>query len=208
MKKREHVKTFIICILVLYFVSVSAVFGMSKLMVWCMLNTEKGQVADIYEQKAQECEVKISKGEMAVEEALVFICKPETTLVNCMPFAAVRTPYVDGETTVIAAQGEIRDDFTDKSAMEIFREYYEKDEILRMKKDFKNLDPFDDVEMGDVYITLDGREYGVFYAIAINQDYIAATNSDFLEKLICVSVAYIVVGAVLYGMLPRRKISE
>ncbi len=208
MKKREYVKTFIICILVLYFVSVSAVFGMSRLMVWCMLETEKRQVAEIYEGKAQECEDKIIKGEMTVEEAFVYISKPETTLVNCMSFAAVCTPYVDGESTVIAGQGEIRDDFADKSEMEIFSEYYEKDETLRLKKDFKNLDLFDDVQTGDVYITLGGTEYRVFYVIAINQDYIAATNSEFLEKLIYVSVAYIAVGAVLYGILPRRKKSE
>ena len=204
MKKRQHVKIFIVCILVLYFVSAGALFGMAQIRTWCVLEMEERAVREVYEDRVEKCDEKVRKGKMTVEEAFCYITEPYTTLVDylCMPVAIILSPG-DPE-TVYAAQGKTVDS-VEMGLTDALKEIYDENEVLKFKKDLEKLDMFDDVRTSEYFMSLNGDNYRVYYALIINNNYFTLRSSDFLTSLIKVSIAYIAVGAVLFYILPKKS---
>lgn len=203
MKKRQHVKILIACILVLYFVSAGALFGMAQIRTWCVLEMEKKVVTDVYVDRVEKCDEKVRKGKMTVEEAFCYITEPYTTLVDdlCMPVAIILSP---GDPEIVYAQQGKTVDSVEMGSVDAFKKSYDENQILKFKKDFEKLD-IDDVRTSEYFMSLNGKNYRLFYAVVINNDYFTLRSSDFLGYLIKVGIAYIVVGAVLFNILPKKN---
>lgn len=203
--KRKNAKLLILCLVILYAVSFHSLLAMSRYNMLWLLEDNLESWASVVESRVLECEEKIKKGEMSKEEALCYITDTDTRIYNNnMSFLLICQLDEDGNETILSAQGEIKD-YGDKTRVDVLFDYYNEDESLKFKKDVKNLEMFEDVDIYYTEISLGGEKYDCFISAVWNLNYVSLTQNTFIEHIALVTVAFAVLGAVMFFTLTKKK---
>ena len=203
MKKIKKASVLLICLLILYSATVGALFKMSEKEMITLYELARVETTDVYHSLIFDCQTKVESGEMTVDEALCCITEPHEIYINSTILAAVGKQAEDGgNDIVIAAQGEMREDFKGRTLGEIFTEYYEADETPGFKKaklEYENA--FSDFTIFE----LDGEEYAFTFHIMVNHNYVSLVNDSFLKALAIISVLYVAIALFVIFRKPKEQ---
>ena len=199
MKKIKKASALLICLLILYSATVGALFKMSEKEMITLYELARVETANLYHFRISEAQEKVEKGEFTVDDALCYITESKAIFVNNVVLAAAGPA---DEEEITAAQGEIREDFAEKTPGEIFTEYYEADDSVAVKKSDPDVD---DIFFDFFFFSLGDEEYRFVFQIIVNLNYVSLVNDSFLKEVAIISALYIAVALFVIFRKPKEQ---
>ena len=203
MKRIKKASALLICLLILYCATVGALFKMSEKEMITLYELARAESAGMYDRHIEEYQQKVESREMSVDEALCHITEPYEKYVNSIILVVAGKQVEDGgNDIVIAAQGEMREDFAGKTVGEILSGYYEADptpDIKKAKLEYENA--FSHSTMFE----LDGEQYTFVFHIIVNLNYVSLVNDSFLKEVAIISVLYIAIALFVIFRKPKEQ---
>ncbi len=199
MKKIKKASALLICLLILYCATVGALFKMSEKEMITLYELARVETANLYYSRISEAQEKVEKGEITVDDALCYITESKAIFVDTVVLAAAGPA---DEEEIIAAQGEMREDFAGKTGGEILSGYYEADptpDIKKAKLEYENA--FSDFTIFE----LDGEQYTFIFHIIVNLNYVSLVNDSFLKAVAIISALYIAVAVYVIFRKPKGQ---
>ncbi len=199
MKRIKKASALLICLLILYCATVGALFKMSEKEMITLYELARVETANLYYSRISEAQEKVEKGEITVDDALCYITESKAIFVDTVVLAAAGPA---DEEEITAAQGEIREDFAEKTPGEIFTEYYEADDSVAVKKSDPDVD---DIFFDFFFFSLGDEEYRFVFHIIVNLNYVSLVNDSFLKAVAIISVLYIAVAVYVIFRKPKKQ---
>jgi len=199
MKRVKKSASLLICLLILYGATMGALFKMSKNEMTTLYELARVETANLYNSRISEAQEKVEKGEITVDDALCYITESKAIFVDTVVLAAAGPA---DEEEITAAQGEIREDFAEKTPGEIFTEYYEADDSVAVKKSEPDVD---DIFFDFFFFSLGDEEYRFVFHIIVNLNYVSLVNDSFLKAVAIISVLYIAVAVYVIFRKPKEQ---
>ena len=199
MKKIKKASALLICLLILYCATVGALFKMSEKEMITLYELARVETANLYHSRISEAQEKVEKGEITVDDALCYITESKAIFVDTVVLAAAGPA---DEEEITAAQGEIREDFAEKTPGEIFTEYYEADDSVAVKKSDPDVD---DIFFDFFFFSLGDEEYRFVFHIIVNLNYVSLVNGSFLKEVAIISVLYIAIALFVIFRKPKEQ---